>query len=82
MVAGTRYAHDDGDFKSLLHKMDFLFRSSSASGSLTDIFPLLKKIVPGLCRHHKIEEAFNELKNFFRVSFTTKYYRKCDTKGK
>lgn len=66
MIAGTRYAHDDPDFKSLLHKLDFLFRSGSASGNLAAIFPVLKKIAPGLCGHQKMMESFNELRNFFR----------------
>jgi hypothetical protein len=70
MVAGTRYAHDDDDFKSLLHKMDFLFRSSSLSGNLASMFPLLQKITPGLFGHQKTVEALEELKNFFRVSYT------------
>jgi hypothetical protein len=82
MVAGTRYAHDDPDFKLLLHKLDILFRSGSTSGHLAAIFPVLKKIAPGLCGHQKMMASFNELRNFFRVSSTTIYYRKCDTKVK
>lgn len=82
MIAGTRYAHDDSDFKLLLHKLEFLFRSGSASRNLADIFPVLKKIAPGLSGHQKIMESFNELKNFFRVSSTTTCYRKCDIKVK
>jgi hypothetical protein len=79
MIAGTRYAHDDADFKSLLHKLDFLFRSSSASGNFAAIFPVLKKIAPGLCGHQKKMDSLNELKNFFRVSATIIYYSRYDT---
>jgi hypothetical protein len=49
---------------------------------LSDIFPVLKKIAPGLCGHQKMMESFSELKNFFRVSSTIIYYRKYVTKVK
>lgn len=66
MIAGTRYAHDDDDFKSLLHKLNSFFRSGSPAGNLATIFPVLKKIAPELCGHKKRMEALNELTNFFR----------------
>lgn len=67
MIAGTRYAHDDADFKSLLYKLNSFFRSSSPVGNLETIFPVLKKIAPGLCGHKKRMKAMNDLMNFFRV---------------
>jgi hypothetical protein len=67
MIAGTRYAHGDDDFKSLLHKLNSFFRSGSPAGNLATIFPVLKKIAPELCGHKKRMEALNELTNFFRV---------------
>jgi hypothetical protein len=42
---GTRYAHDDADFKSLIQMVAFLFRSISVSGNLGEIFPVLKKLL-------------------------------------
>ncbi|GFG40194.1 hypothetical protein Cfor_09782 [Coptotermes formosanus] len=66
MIAGTRYAHDDADFKLLLHKLNSFFRSGSPAGNLATIFPVLKKIAPELCGHKKKMEALNELTNFFR----------------
>jgi hypothetical protein len=74
MIAGTRYAHDDADFKALLQKLDFIFGSSSVSGNLTATFPVLKKIAPELCGHKKTMESFNDLMNFFRLSTTVYYY--------
>jgi len=68
MIAGTRYAHDDADFKSLVHKLNSFFRSGSPAGNLEAIFPILKKIAPELCGHKKRMEAMNDLVNFFRVS--------------
>lgn len=66
MIAGTRYAHDDADFKSLLYKLNNYFRSGSPAGNLETIFPILKKIAPGLCGHKKRMDATNDLMNFFR----------------
>jgi hypothetical protein len=67
MIAGTRHAHDDAEFKSLIQKVEFLFRSLSLSVNLGEVFPMLEKIAPALCGHTKIMEATNEQKNFFRV---------------
>lgn len=67
MIAGTRYAHDDADFKSLLYKLNSFFRSGSPAGNLETIFPVLKKIAPELCGHKKRMEAMSDLMNFFRV---------------
>jgi hypothetical protein len=67
MIAGTRYAHDDADFKLLLQKLNALFRAGSIAGNLANIFPVLKKIAPELCGHKKKMESFSELFNFFRV---------------
>jgi hypothetical protein len=69
MIAGTRYAHDDADFKLLLQKLDFIFQSGSPSGNLTDIFPVLKKIAPSLCGHNKRMESINEFITFFKVLY-------------
>jgi hypothetical protein len=67
MIAGTGYANDDAEFKSLIQMVDFLHRSLSISGNLREIFPVLKKIAPGLCGHTNIMKAVNDLKDFFRV---------------
>jgi hypothetical protein len=47
--------------------VDFLHRSLSISGNLREIFPVLKKIAPGLCGHINIMKAVNDLKDFCRV---------------
>jgi hypothetical protein len=67
MIAGTRYAHDHAELKSLIQKVEFLLRSFSMSGSLGEAVPVLKKIAPALCGNIKILDAINELKNFLRV---------------
>jgi hypothetical protein len=74
MIAGTRYAHDDADFKSLIQKVEYLLRSISISGSLGDVFPVLKKIAPALFENIKVLETMNEVKNFFRVSIIIHHY--------
>ena len=67
MIAGTRYAHDDADFQSLIYKLNSFFRSGSPAGNLASIFPILIKIAPELCGHKKRMETTTDLMNFFRV---------------
>jgi hypothetical protein len=78
MIAGTRHAHDDAEFKSLIQKVDFLMRSLSKSVNLGEVFPVLKKIAPALCGNIKVLEATNELKNFFRVGIVIYHYWICE----
>jgi hypothetical protein len=78
MIAGTRHAHDDAEFKSLIQKVDFLIRSLSMSVNLGEIFPVLKKIAPGLIGEVNILKATNELKNFFKVGIIIYHYWMCE----
>ena len=68
MLAGTRYSRDDPELQDLLSRIKENFRSGNPTGGIVALFPILKRIAPGLSGHKKAADNLHELQEFFRVS--------------
>jgi len=67
LIAGVRYSHDDPKLSSLLDIVDDLFKSGSIGG-FSQVFPILRKIAPGLTGEQEQLKAYRAIQNFIRVS--------------
>jgi hypothetical protein len=68
MMACSHYSLNDEELLTLLEKVSRFFRSGNPSGSLVNIFPILKIIAPGLSGHTEAKESLSDMQNYFRVS--------------
>jgi hypothetical protein len=68
MMAGSHYSRNDEELLTLLEKVNRLFRSGNPSGTLPNIFPILKVIAPRLSGHTEATESLLDMQNYFRVS--------------
>ncbi|XP_069672280.1 methyl farnesoate epoxidase-like [Periplaneta americana] len=68
MIAGIRYERNDERLQDLLKKLTEVFRAGNPTGPLTNIFPILKWIAPGLLGHTKTMDTLKSLQEFFRQS--------------
>ncbi|KAJ4434999.1 hypothetical protein ANN_23571 [Periplaneta americana] len=68
MIAGIRYERNDERLQDLLKRLTEVFRAGNPTGPLTNIFPILKWIAPGLLGHTKTMDTLKSLQEFFRQS--------------
>jgi hypothetical protein len=68
MMAGIRYSRNDEELLTLLEKVTRAFRSGNPSGGLSNMFPILKAIAPGLSGHTEARAGLCDMQNYFRVS--------------
>jgi hypothetical protein len=68
MMAGSQYSRNDKELLIILEKVNRMFRAGNPSGSLINIFPILKTIAPGLSGHKEKISRISDLQDYFRVS--------------
>jgi hypothetical protein len=74
MIAGSHYSRNDEELLIILEKVNRMFRAGNPSGTLANIFPILKIIAPGLSGHTEVMGGISDLQDYFRVSNVIKNF--------
>jgi hypothetical protein len=76
ILGGERFSTNDGEFITLLRKINRLFRTGNPSGDVLDVFPFLRFIMPGLAGYRERKTGTESGQKFFRVSKCKSEYKR------